>query len=87
MGGLWVYGTGSFTVLRPGVSSSFFTDTGNRYARDCPGADPYDLETSKDFVREMAYGIDGTYGDAIAGENPVLQYWKDSTAGKMLIIC
>ena len=58
-----------------------FTATGNRYARDRPGADPYDLETLKDFVKEMAYGIGGTYGDAIAGEKSVLQYWKDFTAG------
>ena len=63
------------------MSWPFFTDAGNRYARDRPGANPYDLETLKDFVREMASGIDGTYGDAIAGEKSVLQYWKDFTAG------
>lgn len=72
--GLWVYRTGRFTILRTGVSWPFFTNAGNRYARDRPGADPYDLETLKDFVREMAYRIDGTYGDAIAGEKSVLQY-------------
>ncbi|KAL2041983.1 hypothetical protein N7G274_005171 [Stereocaulon virgatum] len=53
----------------------------NGYARDHPGADPYDLETLKDFVRMMAYGIDGIYGDPKAGEKSVLQYWKDFTAG------
>ena len=61
-------------MSRPGVSRPFFTDVGSRYARDRPGADPYDLETLKDFVREMAYGIDGVYGNAIAGEKSVLQY-------------
>ncbi|KAL8648857.1 MAG: hypothetical protein Q9210_004743 [Variospora velana] len=51
------------------------------YAQDHPGADPYVLETLKGFVRTMAYGIDGAYGDPKAGEKTVLQYWKDFTAG------
>ena len=79
--GPWVYGTGRLAFSRPGTFLPFFTDAGNRYAQDRPGADPYDLETLKDLVREMAYGIDGTYGDATVGEKPVLQYWKDFTAG------
>ncbi|KAL2039086.1 hypothetical protein N7G274_008135 [Stereocaulon virgatum] len=48
----------------------------NGYTQDHPGADPYDLETLKDFVREIAYGIDVAYGDPKAGEKSVLQCWK-----------
>ena len=46
----------------------------NRYAQHHPGADLYDLEILKGFVRTMAYGIDDAYGDPKAGEKTVLQY-------------
>jgi len=82
----WIYGMGKSTALGCCAFSkkpAYLTllPTPNRYAQDHPGADPYDLETLKDFVRDVAYGIDGAYGDPKAGEKSVLQYWKDFTAG------
>ena len=54
----WVCGTGDSPAL--GLvrlfKESHFPDphpTSNRYTQDHPGADPYDLETLKDFVREI----------------------------------
>ena len=82
----WIYGMGKSTALGYCAFSKepahlTLLPTPNRYAQDHPGADPYDLETLKDFVRDVAYGIDGAYGDPKAGEKSVLQYWKDFTAG------
>ena len=60
---LWIYVKGKSTVLSLCAFSKKPTDltpsTSNRYAQDHPGADPYELETLKGFVRTMAYGIDG----------------------------
>ena len=83
---LWIYGTGKSTALGLCAFSQEPTDltshtTSNRYAQDHPGADAYNLETLKGFVRTIAYGIDGAYDDPKAGEKTILQYWKDSTAG------
>lgn len=39
------------------------------------------MEALKDFVRTVAYAIDGIYGDPEGCEKTVLQYWKDFTAG------
>lgn len=41
----------------------------------------YDVETLKDFVHTIGYGIDGTYGDSKPGQRTVQQRWKDFTAG------
>ena len=78
--GAWVYGRGRFTALSP-LHTFREAHTLNRYAQEHPGADPYDLETLKGFVRMMAYGIDGVYSDPKAGKKSILQYWKDFTAG------
>lgn len=67
----WGYGTGRSIALVPGAFCKKLTFV-KQYARDHPGADPYDLEILKDFVRMMAYGIDGIYGDPKVGEESVL---------------
>ena len=46
-----------------------------------PVTSAYDVETLKDFVHTIGYGIDGTYGDPKAGQRTVWQRWKDFTAG------
>ncbi|KAK3169331.1 hypothetical protein OEA41_008714 [Lepraria neglecta] len=78
-----VNGTAVKKTLQPKTEKNYARslDLWNGYAQSHPGADPYDLETLKDFVREIAYGIDGIYDDPTAGEKTVLQYWKDFTAG------
>jgi hypothetical protein len=55
--------------------------TSNRYVQEHPDAYPYDMEALKDFVRTVAYAIDGIYGDPKGCEKTVLQYWKDFMAG------
>jgi len=52
----------------------------NRYARQNSEASPYDLESLKGFVREMAYGIDGAEGIDMACKETVRKYWNDFTA-------
>lgn len=53
----------------------------NQYAEEHPGATPYDMESLKDFVKNIAYGIDGVEDDPKAALTTVGQYWKDFTAG------
>ena len=69
----WIYGMGKFTALgfcafpkKPAYLT--LLPTPNRYAQDHPGADPYDLETLKDFVRDVTYGIDGVTATPKAGK-------------------
>ncbi|KUL85000.1 hypothetical protein ZTR_07766 [Talaromyces verruculosus] len=49
------------------------------------GKDPvtsaYDLESLKDFVHQLAYGIEGIYDDEKAGQGTVMVTWKRFTAG------
>jgi hypothetical protein len=52
----------------------------NRYVRQNSDASPYDLESLKGFVREMAYGIDGAEGIDEACKETVRKYWNDFTA-------
>ncbi|TVY12769.1 hypothetical protein LARI1_G009008 [Lachnellula arida] len=51
------------------------------YELEHPRATPDDIETSKDWTRCIAYGIEGAYGDDIAGLGSVVRSWKDLTAG------
>ncbi|KAL1847875.1 hypothetical protein Plec18170_008285 [Paecilomyces lecythidis] len=46
-----------------------------------PEASAYDLESLKDFVHNLAYGIEGKYDDEIAGQGSVKEVWKRFTAG------
>ena len=39
------------------------------------------MESLKDFVKNIAYGIDGAEDDPKAALTTVGQYWKDFTAG------
>ena len=52
----------------------------NRYQRQNPGASPYNLKSLKDFVRKMAYGIDGVEGIDAPGSETVRKYWNTFTA-------
>ncbi|KAF2183702.1 hypothetical protein K469DRAFT_689836 [Zopfia rhizophila CBS 207.26] len=45
-----------------------------------PGASPRDIKASKDFVRSLALGIEGSYGIDDPGMWTVVQYYKDFTA-------
>uniref|UniRef100_A0A093VB45 Uncharacterized protein n=1 Tax=Talaromyces marneffei PM1 TaxID=1077442 RepID=A0A093VB45_TALMA len=45
-----------------------------------PVASAYDLESLKDFVKQLAYGIEGIYDDEIAGQGSVKVIWKRFTA-------
>lgn len=59
------------------------------YAKDHQDADIRDLQSLKDFMKDVAMGIDGEAADPDAGadseiedhagEGTVLQYWKKST--------
>ncbi|PGH00186.1 hypothetical protein AJ79_08291 [Helicocarpus griseus UAMH5409] len=40
----------------------------------------YDMETLKDFVHEVTWGIDGQYGEEAPSENSVKAVWKNFTA-------
>lgn len=44
-------------------------------------ASAYDLQSLKDFVHQLAYGIEGNYDDPIAGQGSVIVIWKRFTAG------
>lgn len=46
-----------------------------------PVASAYDLESLKDFVHKLAYGIEGKYDDEKAGQGSVKVIWKRFTAG------
>jgi hypothetical protein len=50
------------------------------YEKD-PVEDAYDLETLKDFINEVAFGMDGIEGEGYAPSlKSVKQAWKDFTA-------
>jgi hypothetical protein len=46
-----------------------------------PVASAYDLESLKDFVQHLAYGIEGRYDNKIAGQGSVKVLWKRFMAG------
>jgi len=55
----------------------------DRYAEDYgkhPVDDAYDMETLKDFVKKIAYGIEGRDGIAEPSLKSVIQAWKDFRA-------
>ncbi len=52
----------------------------NSYQNLHPGAKLDNFETPKDYIRMVAYAIDGRYGDAKACLRTVRQYWKNTTA-------
>ncbi|KAH8799672.1 hypothetical protein F5884DRAFT_113557 [Xylogone sp. PMI_703] len=63
-------------------------DLWNQYAKEHPGASPYDLESLKDFIKNIAFAIDGVEAnepdeelDVNAAKSTVRQYWKDFMAG------
>ncbi|KAK7417505.1 hypothetical protein QQZ08_011587 [Neonectria magnoliae] len=42
---------------------------------------PYNLKSLKDFVKEIAFGIDSVEDDPNPGEGTVMIYWKQFMAG------
>jgi hypothetical protein len=46
----------------------------NRFAKEYPGSSLYDLVSLKDFVKNMAYGIDGVKDNPTAALDTVSQY-------------
>jgi hypothetical protein len=53
----------------------------NRFAQENPGASPYNLESLKEFVRTMAYAVDGMEANDIPALETVHNYWNCFTAG------
>jgi hypothetical protein len=52
----------------------------NSYQNLNPGANLDNFQTPKDFIRMVAYAIDGRYCDDEACLRTVRQYWKNTTA-------
>lgn len=52
-----------------------------RYGKDHPGATPTSIEASKDFVRILAFGIEGKYDDPKACLSTVVQTYKNFAGG------
>ncbi len=46
-----------------------------------PGSTPNSIESSKDFVRIIAYGVKGNYDDLKAYLSTIVQTYKNFTAG------
>ncbi len=62
------------------LSDSWLTSV-NRWQRTkTPEPSPYDLKSLKDFVRNVAYGIDGEEGIDVPGSETVRKYWNTFTA-------
>ncbi|KAK7398162.1 hypothetical protein QQX98_012469 [Neonectria punicea] len=53
----------------------------NQYAEEHDHPSPYDLKYLKDFIKEVAFGIDGVEDDPNPGEGTVMIYWKQFMAG------
>lgn len=53
----------------------------HRYELEHPGVTPYDIKTLQDFATDIAYGIDGAFGDPIACMGTVVTYLKDFSGG------
>jgi hypothetical protein len=53
----------------------------NSFQAENAEASPNDIKASKDFVRCIAYGIEGKYDDPMACVSTVVQYYKDFTGG------
>ena len=53
----------------------------HRYKTEHPEATPQSIEASKDFVRCIAFGIEGKYDDPWACLSSVVQVYKDFTDG------
>ncbi|EJT69139.1 hypothetical protein GGTG_13248 [Gaeumannomyces tritici R3-111a-1] len=51
------------------------------HAQDQDQPSPYKVKSLKDFVKEIAFGIDGVEGDPNPGQGIVLLYWKQFMAG------
>jgi hypothetical protein len=56
-------------------------DCRSRYVDEHPDASAYDLTSLKDFMKTVAFGIDGADGDLRPSEKTVMVYWKQFTAG------
>jgi hypothetical protein len=53
----------------------------NRFVQENPGASLYNLESLKEFVRIMAYAVDGMEGNGTAALETVRNYWNFFSAG------
>jgi len=53
----------------------------NRFVQENPDASPDNLESLQDFVRTMAYGVDGMEGNDTAALETVRNYWNCFSAG------
>jgi hypothetical protein len=54
---------------------------GGRYQVEHPEASPESIEASKDFVRCIAFGVEGQYDDPMACMSTVVQMYKNFTGG------
>jgi len=52
-----------------------------RYVENYPGADVSDLKSLKDFMKDVAFGINGAEDDPDPLKKTVMVYWKQFTAG------
>ena len=77
----WRYGISKAYYLIFSYECVSNSTSPNRYEIEHASAIPYDIETSKDFVRSVAFGIEGSYEDPKACLSSVIQYCKDFTAG------
>ena len=66
---------------RKSRNSDVFVLFRNRYQTEHPDASPEGIESSKDFVRCIAFGIEGQYDDPWACMSSVVQTYKNFTSG------
>lgn len=66
-------------VISPTYTDIWLTSV-CRYQKQKPEASPDDLKSLKDFVRKMAYSIDGEEGIDVPGSETVRKYWNTFTA-------
>ena len=76
--GLWLCGTGKCTF-----NYSFWHRRwqSNSFRSEHPDASPIDIESSKGFVKCLAFGIEGSFGDPNAALSTIVQYYKDFAGG------
>jgi len=80
--------TSPITLARPNSSThalhlTVWRAPSDRYTEDYrkhPVDDAHDIETLKDFVKKIAYGIEGRDGDEKPSLKSVIQAWKDFRA-------
>lgn len=80
--GLWRSGISGLTDYFLGETRhSDISLFGGRYQVEHPEASPESIEASKDFVRCIAFGVEGQYDDPMACMSTVVQMYKNFTGG------